>query len=91
MLIIDNKKLYIQFIKKNHDVTATERTLKQYYSPAEYSILDTPQSLSLQEVEEYEKIKKRGKQERINRIGIQSEKIDWNNTFQKRKLSAKDE
>lgn len=88
MLIIDNTKLHITFIKKVWDSKSnTEWTLKKYYVPTEYTILNTPYSLSKEDRQEYKKIKYRGEQEKKNRIGRYEEKVDWTNPFQKHKLS----
>lgn len=90
MLIINNEKLYIQFIKKSGSNTNnTAHILQARYMPTEYAILHTPMVLSKREFTEYEKLKKRGEQERINRLGIHGEKVDWNNPFQRIKLDTK--
>lgn len=73
----------IRFIKEKVEFSKIEKILRDNYEEQEYVILNSIQSLNEDERKEYCKVKKRGIQERLNRIGKNKEKINWNNTFQK--------
>lgn len=84
MVILKEDELYIRFIKATDmEYSKFEKILMKNYEEQEYTILNSIQSLDEDERKEYSKIKKRGIQERLNRIGSNKEKVDWKNGFQK--------